>query len=70
MMDYWLSFVRSLDPNTYKKAGAPTWETVGSAESQSRLVFEGAGKAGMENVPEDQKGRCAFWERLAVTMEQ
>jgi acetylcholinesterase len=70
VMDYWLSFVRSLDPNTYKEAGAPTWETVGSAESQSRLVFEGAGKAGMEKVPEVQKGRCAFWEGLAVTMEQ
>lgn len=70
VMDYWLSFVRSLNPNTYKEAGAPTWETVGSAESQSRLLFEGAGKAEMEKVPEDQKGRCAFWEGLAVTMEQ
>ena len=70
MMDYWLSFVRALDPNKYKEAGSPTWETVGKGEAQRRLLIEGAGKAGMESEPKDQQERCAFWEGLAVVMEQ
>ncbi len=70
VMDYWLSFVLALNPNTYKEAGAPTWETVGIPQNQRRLLIEGAGKAGMESVAEDQKARCQFWEGLAITMEQ
>ena len=70
VMDYWLSFVRALNPNTYKEAGAPTWDAVGTGQSQRRILIEAGGKASMESVPADQQARCKFWEGLAIQMEQ
>ncbi|KAK5144433.1 hypothetical protein LTR04_001558 [Oleoguttula sp. CCFEE 6159] len=68
VMDYWVSFVRSLNPNTYKEPASPQWDVFG--QEQRRLLIEGGGRASMESVDAGQKGRCAFWEGLSVTMEQ
>ena len=52
MQGYWTSFIRSLNPNTYRAPGSPVWETF-SANVQRILFMTNATK--METVPEDQK---------------
>lgn len=61
MMNYILSFVRTLNPNTFKETSAPEWEPFGSPLDQKRVVVQKTG-SGMETIPEDQLTRCAFWE--------
>lgn len=66
-MDYWISFVRTLNPNTYREAGSPYWDTFG--RNQQRLLFY-TNNTHMETVPQAQRQRCAFWESLSIVMEQ
>jgi len=67
VMGYYLSFVKTLDPNTEKSAAAPTWEGFGGAAGR-RLEFQTDGTA-MADVPEALLGNCQFWEGLRGTME-
>jgi acetylcholinesterase len=74
VMDYWISFVKSLDPNTYRNATAPRWEpwsnaTGAAGGAGSRIVMR-TGNLTMETVPAEQIARCQFWLQLAQTMEQ
>jgi len=68
VMNYWISFVRALSPNTYKYADAPSWESFGNGTG-SRLMIQ-TNATQMEMVPQDQTDRCAFWKGLSITMEQ
>lgn len=45
---YWISFVRTLDPNTFRAAGAPHWQPWSIASPQ-RILF-GNGEASMESM--------------------
>lgn len=63
---YWLSFVRSLDPNVHKAAGAPTWDSWGSG---GRLLFRTKG-AKMEPVSAVLKDKCKFWKGIKGDMQQ
>lgn len=65
---YWISFVRALDPNTYRVKQAPQWQPWSSVEGQ-RIRLE-TNNTAMEPVPKDQTERCAFWRRLAASTEQ
>ncbi|EPS26346.1 hypothetical protein PDE_01282 [Penicillium oxalicum 114-2] len=67
-MDYYISFVRSLDPNLYRYEDAPFWQTWGDGQGQ-RLKIQ-TGSTAMEPVPEDQVHRCELWKRLASFTEQ
>ncbi|OLN88615.1 putative secreted lipase-like protein 1 [Colletotrichum chlorophyti] len=67
MMNYWISFIRALDPNTYKLAGAPAWGSWGGNES--RYVFE-LNNNRMEDVSDGQRDRCEFWKGIADVTEQ
>ncbi|KAI1767547.1 alpha/beta-hydrolase [Hypoxylon sp. FL1150] len=70
IMDYWISFVRTLDPSAMRTPGAPAWEAWdSSAAGGSRLVFQ-AGNFTMEPVPSDQRQRCEFWRGLAPSTHQ
>lgn len=81
LMDYYLSFVRTLDPNTLKDDSAPVWEpffvssasaganSTGSDVAEQRLLVETNGTR-MEAVPSDQEQRCDFWIGLAGMTEQ
>ncbi|KFX85802.1 hypothetical protein V490_09398 [Pseudogymnoascus sp. VKM F-3557] len=70
VMNYWISFVRALDPNTYKFATAPNWSSFGTGQDGgARLRFE-TNATEMELIPQDQVARCEFWKGLAETMEQ
>lgn len=74
-MHYWLSFVRSLDPNTYRWPGSPYWQpfagasgggggtSVGCPSDVRRLVLQ-TNTSHMETVPDGELQRCVLWERL------
>jgi len=66
IMNYWISFVRSLSPNRHKHPSAPHWEAY--TREQRRLVLQTNATA-MEEVPDDQLARCEFWDDLAVVLE-
>ncbi|KAK3330408.1 Alpha/Beta hydrolase protein [Apodospora peruviana] len=81
-MAYWISFVRTLDPNTYRREGSPVWEAWGNSGAEEevdgdvvvkypprRLVVE-TGHTRMEEVPADQRDKCRFWLDLADVTEQ
>ena len=67
VMNYWISFVKSLDPNSHRHTSASQWDTFGKGK-ESRILLE-TNRTRMEDVPEKQVKRCEFWKRLASTME-
>lgn len=67
VMKYWLSFVITLNPNTFKAAEAPMWEPWGA--NQNRLVIQ-TDHSIMEAVGEGEKSRCGFWKSIAEDTKQ
>ncbi|KAK4128416.1 alpha/beta-hydrolase [Parathielavia appendiculata] len=59
LMGYWLSFVRTLDPNRHRMPGSPVWEAW-DHRSTKRLVIETVG-ARMDGGDDGEKERCRFW---------
>ncbi|KAF9007485.1 Alpha/Beta hydrolase protein [Cyathus striatus] len=65
LIAYWVSFVRSGDPNTYKLARSPIWGRYSVDGERKRIVLqqtknEAQGKSGsfIENEPEIETRRC------------
>lgn len=70
LMDYYISFIRTLSPNTLKNSAAPVWEPfLGGASGEQRLLLE-INATRMEEVPSDQQQRCSFWESISDVTEQ
>ncbi|KAK0273487.1 hypothetical protein LTR35_012237 [Friedmanniomyces endolithicus] len=70
VMSYWISFILSLDPTTYKSPAAPEWQSWLDSDGQpQRLVIE-TNSSHMETVPSAQLGRCQLWKGLANVTEQ
>ncbi|KAJ6023733.1 hypothetical protein N7540_004530 [Penicillium herquei] len=65
--DYYLSFVKALDPNVYRNKNAPFWQPWGSGTGE-RLRLQ-TNSTAMEAVPQAQVKRCEMWEELAPAME-
>ncbi|KAI0842892.1 alpha/beta-hydrolase [Hypoxylon sp. FL0890] len=76
VMDYWISFVRTLNPNTLRTPGTPAWESWGTGEGGRRLLMEAGssntetGNFTMEAVPAEQSARCEFWKGLVPVTQQ
>ncbi|KAI9042436.1 uncharacterized protein KD926_005514 [Aspergillus affinis] len=67
IMNYWVSFVRSLDPNPHRYHHAPEWHSWGSAAGiRMRLQTN---NTAMERVPPDATRKCEFWHNLAPAMQ-
>ena len=66
-MDYYLSFIKALNPNVFRNKNAPVWDPWGSQTGQ-RLRLQTNATA-METVPRDQEQLCAMWETFAASME-
>lgn len=65
-MHYYISFVRSLDPNRYKAATAPTWHPWGiGREQQLRLETN---LTMMEDAPRNMTEACEVLRSLASPM--
>ncbi|KAI0088264.1 Alpha/Beta hydrolase protein [Irpex rosettiformis] len=63
LIAYWLSFVRSGDPNKFKLARAPTWPTYSPTSAQRIVLTEGTVNVSgstVETIPELEQSRCAF----------
>lgn len=69
LMNYYISFVRTLDPNVYRYDGAelPEWENWGQ-KPRRRLRIE-VGEDAMETVREDEVSRCEFWEGISGSLQ-
>ncbi|QIW98121.1 hypothetical protein AMS68_003639 [Peltaster fructicola] len=66
---YWTSFIRSYDPNTYRKDGTPEWEKWTKQNAYARLMFQ-TNNTHMEVVPSDQQTRCGYLSSLADDLRQ
>lgn len=71
VMDYFLSFVQTKDPNPLKNAASPQWNDWGvtGTTNGSRIVLE-TNNTRMEVVEGAQMERCAFWAGLAPRTQQ
>lgn len=67
VMNYWISFVRTHDPNVFKYQGSPSWDSYGT--QQKRIVLQ-TNATKMENVPSAQLKRCDVWKGLWDDTEQ
>ncbi|KAF4456458.1 hypothetical protein F53441_1408 [Fusarium austroafricanum] len=67
VQNYWISFVRSFDPNIHRAEEAPRWETWG--DDQRRLIFE-LNNNTMESVDKGQRDRCQAWLDMSDTTKQ
>jgi carboxylesterase type B len=68
VMNYWISFIRSLNPNTHRFAGTPEWIQL-TAANQRRLQFV-LNDTHVEEIPVDEDTRCAFWNEIGARIEQ
>jgi carboxylesterase type B len=64
VMNYYISFVRMLDPNTLRDSTAPVWQPWGAG---GRLRIQ-TNMTGMETLSRADRERCDMWKRLAPTM--
>lgn len=69
VMDYWISFVTTLNPNSRKNSAAPMWEPWGSGSGKQRLLFQ-TGNSTMETTDSALQGRCEVWKTLAPETRQ
>jgi carboxylesterase type B len=67
VMNYFISFVRELNPNTLRHETAPVWQPWGAAEQRLRIETN---NTVMERVPRDQQVRCALFKKLAPITKQ
>jgi acetylcholinesterase len=65
VMHYYISFIRTLDPNLLRADGAPFWRSWGDGE---RLKIQTNATA-MERISDVQRNRCDLWKRLAPVLE-
>jgi carboxylesterase type B len=75
LIAYWLSFVRSGNPNTYRLTRSPTWSRYAKANRMRMVLQEDpaqiVSRSGsvLEVESEEEAGRCALVGTLAVEME-
>ncbi|KAM0816734.1 putative Carboxylic ester hydrolase [Seiridium cardinale] len=67
IMHYYISFIKSLDPNTYRYRSAPEWEPWGSCDGRRLRLVTNATR--MEDVPHNMTAACNMWDELSDTME-
>ncbi|KAJ7190375.1 carboxylesterase estA [Mycena pura] len=68
VMNYWISFIRALDPNPHRFAGTPEWVQFDTTR-QRRLKFV-LNDTHVEEIPADEDTRCAFWNEIGARIEQ
>ncbi|KAL3441541.1 Alpha/Beta hydrolase protein [Aspergillus insuetus] len=60
IQNYLISFVKTLDPNTYRVAGSPVWKSF-HKRSDVRIKIQ-TNQTAMEAVPSDLRERCKLWK--------
>lgn len=65
VMNYFISFARTLDPNTHKVDGAPEWKTWG--DDHRRLVLQ-TDNSTIESIGGGELERCGFWKDIGKSL--
>lgn len=65
VMNYFLSFARSLDPNIHKLEMAPEWKRWG--QDRQRMVLQ-TGNSTMEQTVKGELERCEFWKDMGESL--
>ena len=66
---YWTSFIRIFNPNVFRKVGTVVWSDFGVNGEMRRLRFV-TNATEVENVPLDQRMRCAALRANGVRWQQ
>jgi carboxylesterase type B len=66
---YWTSFIRAMDPNTFRRQGTPKWEAWTSENEYRQLRFRTNGTA-MKAVPRKQRERCDYLSSIGEALRQ
>lgn len=66
VMNYWISFVRALDPNVFRHKQAPEWSAWVDGNAK-RLRIQTADTM-MEHIPREHVEIFEFWRKLGDTM--
>ncbi|KAF2866219.1 Alpha/Beta hydrolase protein [Massariosphaeria phaeospora] len=75
---YWASFIRTYDPNTFKREfrlpdgkniSSPAWDTFGEANG-NRMFFSNNNEVNMEEVSNEQWERCDVISELGTQLDQ
>lgn len=66
---YWTSFVRSFDPNKFRKPGTPTWEEFSKTNYNRRLMYQ-TNMTKMETIDQAQLHRCEYLWSIALDLKQ
>lgn len=70
VMDYWISFIKGLDPNRYRNPDAPYWHPFGQEQGQERRLKFQTNATAMEGIPQYQRDRCSLWKSMVSRTEQ
>lgn len=66
---YWTSFIRTLDPNTYRVANSAKWTTY-SKHDMRRLVVNSGGRTEMVAMPGKLRDACNFFAEIGSRIKQ
>ena len=76
---YWLSFIRSFDPNKHvksfwtedgEKLTSPKWDTFGKDGNETRLLFDNRNVVKMEEVSDRELERCKVVNGMGLQLKQ
>ncbi|KAL9595650.1 MAG: hypothetical protein Q9219_006318 [cf. Caloplaca sp. 3 TL-2023] len=78
LQHYWVSFIRSFDPNRYRLKGTPEWQEWsargfdGNGQQGTRILFQNDGgkKTEMETVGPEQWKRCQVLSTWGIGLRQ
>ncbi|KAK3989890.1 Alpha/Beta hydrolase protein [Cladorrhinum sp. PSN332] len=61
MQAYWISFIRTFNPNSFRYPGSAEWVRFRNESSKERLRLDYGGKTSMEGVGRDILDKCSFF---------
>jgi len=68
-MSYLISFIRSLDPNTFKASIAPKWDPTFASDTPQQVQIQNVGSQ-MQPIDPKLISRCHFWWDLIEQIRQ
>ena len=75
---YWLSFIKTLNPNTLRAKGSPVWDEFLLLDEQddaanadwNRMLFDTSNTTGIEDVGTSVRTRCQYLNSIGLALRQ
>ncbi len=75
---YWVSFIKTLNPNTLRAKGSPLWDEFMLPDEQNdaanadwrRMLFDTSNTTGVEEVGTSVRTRCQYLDSIGVALRQ